>query len=143
MSTSTPDLTDDKETLSFIEESVSEIDRLTKLAAAQEAEIHSLRAEKAALEKQKVVLEKVATASPFGQREIDEIMSALKPSQFVRDDEAEKVAEVLKADPVNVVKLIRKMANSLESHSYGHAVPPTGETTSGDPDGWDQIGKAS
>jgi hypothetical protein len=138
----TPDLEDHQATLSFIEESVAEIDRLTKQAAQLQKENTQLRSEKAALEKNKVILEKVATASPFGTKQIDEIITALKPSQFIQEGDTEKVAEVLRSDPTNVVKLIQKMAYALEHHSSGVPVIRTSETNEHDPDGWGNIGKA-
>jgi hypothetical protein len=121
----------DLEVLDFIESSLQEID--------------SLRVKLAETEKDKVILEKVASQSIFSDEEIEEAILKLAESRLIDPLQAKKVAEVVKDDPKKIFELMSKVAEYNMAVSNGRSFQKDNEEYSDeDPDGWlELMGKYS
>ena len=104
--------TSDIEFLEYIDSSAN---RLAELSD----ENQKLRTKVADLSEERVILQKVASAKPFEDSEVDELVETLGRVRVIDPLQSAKVATLVKEDPKKILDLVTKLA--------GLAVPSSGE----------------
>jgi hypothetical protein len=121
-----PSDSQDLEVLDFIESSLKEID--------------SLKVKLAEVEKDRVILEKVAGSSSFEDDKIDDAIEKLAESRLLDPLQAPKVSAIIKEDPKKLLELMSKVAEYNMALSNGRSFQrEDNEQSESDPDGWSEL----
>jgi predicted Zn-dependent peptidase len=131
------------EALGFVEDALAQVQENQAKIAAQAQHIARLQSDLAS--KEKVILEKVASANApvFNPEKLENLFDHLESIKAMTPLERAKVANHVKKDPNLIFPLIEKLSSILRRpDSEGAAVDmgdilPSQSTT--DPDGWDQM----
>ena len=121
-----------KQDIEFLEYIDSSANRLAELSD----ENRSLREKVAELSSEKVILQKVATAKPFEDEEVERVVGIFGDSRLIDPLQTEKVASLLKGDHKKFIDLMTKIAESTTIYSSGEGIASDPDPESSDPDGW-------
>jgi len=115
------------------------IDQALELAEIALQESEAMQSKVAQLEGEKIILEKVASKSPFNPQVVEASMKRLEDMGLFDPAACEKIAAELNQNPNSVFRLLDRVSETLLTiPGDGHGIKKEAGTESNDedPDGW-------